>query len=48
MTDEPALEASVAGMAVKFCAVHQTLETLVGLMANQLGAGAQPHAEPAP
>ena len=48
MTDEPAPEANVAGMGVEFCAVHQTLETLVGLMANQLRAGAQPHAEPAP
>ena len=48
MADEPTPEANVAGTTAEFRAVHQTLKTLVGLMANQVGAGAQPHTEPAP
>ena len=48
MADEPAPKANVAGITTEFHVVHQTLETLVGLMANQVGAGAQPYTEPAP
>ena len=46
--DELALEAGVVGVATDLRAVHQTLDTLIRLMANQTGMEAQPHVEPIP
>ena len=47
MADKPTPKANVAGVTVDLRAVHHTLETLVGLMVNQVRAGAQPPTEPA-
>ena len=38
LADEPVFKANVAGVVADLCLVHQTLETLVGLMENQEGA----------